>query len=394
MMQRRPEISKRRRGNPLEVALAIAWLAALGTLTAACDRPPAPASEASGPELPEPGTAVVRLADGRCTVLANAVDRLELLHRVSECGGFRIVAGEVESSPVTVRAIEVAPEEAVALILEGIPYEIGFAVDPSTQLHVLEAVTVGDPGELPAIARRLRERRERLARLARRRRVDRLSPEERERRRVARLATLPPEERERLGRRREALLAALSPEERERFLEEGRASVSIGALSPERREEIREKRRERLRERRGPAARLRDRRQQQTREERGPEAPEPAAPLAERLSDPDRDVRAGAVGELQLNPETVRKLGEILEGDPDPGVRADAARRLAFAESFRAGSSLLDALGDPDPGVVIAAIEALEFVGDSSVLPELNALSEHPDRTVRQRAAGAVEFLR
>jgi hypothetical protein len=404
-MHVRPEISKRRCGL---LGAVFSGLAALA-LTAACDRPPddervvtggdetlapEPAPEAGVPDLPErelpdPGSAVVSVVGGKCTVLANSVDRLELLHRVSEAAGFRVVVEELASGPVTVRAVEVAAEEAVALVLEGVPYEIDFGFDPEAQSYVLDAVTAGESGELSEGASALRGRRPAP------RRNERLSAEERERRRAERLAKLPPEEQERLRRRREALLAALSPEDRERFLEEGRARVRIGALSPERREEIREKRREILRERRERAARrLQYRAQQRARRESTPEAREPSAPVAERLSDPDPDVRAGAVSDLPVNPETVVHLREILEADPDPGVRAEAARQLAFADSFRAGSSLVYALGDRDPGVVIAAIEALEFVGDPSVVPELRALSAHPDQGVRRRAAGAVEFLK
>ena len=43
--------------------------------------------------------------------------------------------------------------------------------------------------------------------------------------------------------------------------------------------------------------------------------------------------------------------------------------------------------------VVIAALDSLEFVGDSSIIPELTPLLKHPDPDVQEAAASAIEFL-
>jgi len=83
---------------------------------------------------------------------------------------------------------------------------------------------------------------------------------------------------------------------------------------------------------------------------------------------------------------------ERLANDPDGAVRAAAAESLSSAD-VGAVRPLLNALSDPDPRVALAALEALEMVGDESIVPELEPALDHPDAAVRERAKEAEEFL-
>jgi HEAT repeat protein len=54
--------------------------------------------------------------------------------------------------------------------------------------------------------------------------------------------------------------------------------------------------------------------------------------------------------------------------------------------------ALAGALGDPDPEVVMAALDSIEWVGDSSMIPEITPLLDHPNADVRD-AAGLTIYL-
>jgi hypothetical protein len=111
------------------------------------------------------------------------------------------------------------------------------------------------------------------------------------------------------------------------------------------------------------------------------------------LSDPDPGVRAQAVRRLRTDRARLWRLGEILARDPDPEVRLEAARRLGQAEPGLAVPPLVPGLRDPDSEVVVAVIDALSFVGDLSVVPDLRRLLQHPDPPVRERAGRVLELL-
>ena len=62
-------------------------------------------------------------------------------------------------------------------------------------------------------------------------------------------------------------------------------------------------------------------------------------------------------------------------------------------EEPEAIAGLVTALGDDNPEVVIEAIDAIEFVGDSSQIRDLQRYSDHPNEEVREAIADAIEYL-
>ncbi len=66
---------------------------------------------------------------------------------------------------------------------------------------------------------------------------------------------------------------------------------------------------------------------------------------------------------------------------------------LGDEDSIVSVNPLLDALRDPEPEVVIEALDALEYVGDETLIPELAFLLEHPSPEVRERALEAIDWL-
>jgi hypothetical protein len=121
--------------------------------------------------------------------------------------------------------------------------------------------------------------------------------------------------------------------------------------------------------------------------------PELRAELYRQLEDPDPELRAEAAAWLDTDDEGIARLGEILANDPSPLVRAAAAETLGEEESPVAVQLLLRALRDPDPQVVVEALDALEYIGDETIIPELSFLREHPSPEVREAAAEAIDWL-
>lgn len=78
--------------------------------------------------------------------------------------------------------------------------------------------------------------------------------------------------------------------------------------------------------------------------------------------------------------------------DPDPLVRAHAARTLGRLKSRMATAALVEALGDPDPAVVVHAIRSLQLVADGTGSPgaRIARLLAHRDPAVRVTAATAL----
>ena len=125
------------------------------------------------------------------------------------------------------------------------------------------------------------------------------------------------------------------------------------------------------------------------REDRDPDTAE----LDRRLEDPDPEVRAEAASWIDTDDEGLARLGEILANDPSPAVRAAAAETLGDEDSVVSVNLLLHAIRDPEPEVVIEALDALEYVGDEALVPELAFLLQHPSPEVRERAREAIDWL-
>ena len=90
--------------------------------------------------------------------------------------------------------------------------------------------------------------------------------------------------------------------------------------------------------------------------------------------------------------ETLRKL---LTSDPDPNVRANAARVLGATEDKAAFEGLLDrALADTDSRVRVSAVRALASLKDSrAATPLLKSVTGTTGRPSRRRATGDAEIL-
>ena len=119
------------------------------------------------------------------------------------------------------------------------------------------------------------------------------------------------------------------------------------------------------------------------------ETAEPARPLPI----PDEGKRSQIVEGLDVgSPEGFAAATDRLANDESSRVRAAAAEALMSSDR-RAMPPLLAALQDPDPLVVVTALDALEFVGDSAVIPALAPLLQHQDIEVRERTQLAIQKL-
>ncbi len=118
-------------------------------------------------------------------------------------------------------------------------------------------------------------------------------------------------------------------------------------------------------------------------------------PILSALGDPDAGVRAEAAeaaGTVRLR-EAVPRLLDWID-DPDADVRASAARALGRIGEERAVSSLVRALGDVSADVRKAAVEALAAVGTAEVVVPLLGRLDDVDSSVRVDAAEALGRLR
>jgi HEAT repeat protein len=92
----------------------------------------------------------------------------------------------------------------------------------------------------------------------------------------------------------------------------------------------------------------------------------------------------------------VAVLDDVVRGDPDARVRARAALTLGEADrddGDAAANALVAALQDPESQVVLAALEALESVGDETLISELMPLLDHPSAEVRERTSETIDWL-
>ena len=122
------------------------------------------------------------------------------------------------------------------------------------------------------------------------------------------------------------------------------------------------------------------------------------APLLARLGqkgEQDAAVRWRVVYALEKLPLPLRIAPAVqpLLHDPDPLVRAHAARTLGRVKSRASVGALVAALADSDDAVVVNAMRSLQGIADSAntaQLPALFPLLHHPDPYVRVTAATAL----
>lgn len=115
------------------------------------------------------------------------------------------------------------------------------------------------------------------------------------------------------------------------------------------------------------------------------------------LSSSDPAARFEAATWIHADHRTIPLLGDALLHDPSSAVRAAAAATLGEStdeyDARGAADFLLQALEDPDTRVVLTALEALESVGDASVIPRLEPLLAHPDPVVREQVVSTIEWV-
>jgi len=117
--------------------------------------------------------------------------------------------------------------------------------------------------------------------------------------------------------------------------------------------------------------------------------------LIESLGEKDAAVRWRVVYALEKLAQPARIVPVVapLLRDPDPLVRAHAARTLGREKSPLGTTALIAALDDPDVAVVVNAVRAIQSIGDASVPglgSRLTRLLSHRDPYVRVTAATAL----
>lgn len=87
----------------------------------------------------------LQLSAGRVTLVAEGVARSALLQQLAESAGFRLEQASVDWQPIDVEIQNASLAEALDLLLEGIPYSVGYEVAPGRAEHVVARVRVGRP---------------------------------------------------------------------------------------------------------------------------------------------------------------------------------------------------------------------------------------------------------
>ena len=120
--------------------------------------------------------------------------------------------------------------------------------------------------------------------------------------------------------------------------------------------------------------------------------PGTAPALFKALKDPNASLRAAAarmIGESGIK-ESVDRLVALLQSDPEPKVRKDAAYALGLIGDATAVKPIVAALKDESPMVRGMAAEALTYIRDLSVLDSLLETLQDPSAEVRYWGAFAV----
>ncbi len=90
------------------------------------------------------GIAQVEYVDGFVTVRSNGSLQIAVLEQLAAQAGFAIAAGRVDPKPITLQIERVALLDAIALILEGMPYTVEYDFDEASGTRFLSLVAIGD----------------------------------------------------------------------------------------------------------------------------------------------------------------------------------------------------------------------------------------------------------
>jgi hypothetical protein len=136
--------------------------------------------------LPAPGKVYVEYSDGRVTVRSNGSLQLAILEQLAAQAGFEIVAGKTEAKPITLQIDRASLVTAIALILDGFTYTLGYDFDEASGTRILTRVEIDEALEngaanlaktAPANAPQLPDRApSAVTRSAERARSDRIEP--------------------------------------------------------------------------------------------------------------------------------------------------------------------------------------------------------------------------
>lgn len=100
---------------------------------------------AAAPVDPPPalGTAWVAFANGRVSVHSNGAQRLAILEQLAQKAGFELLGGNLKRQTLTLRIEDAPLVEALASVLVGVRYSLGFDFDAAEGRHVVREVAVG-----------------------------------------------------------------------------------------------------------------------------------------------------------------------------------------------------------------------------------------------------------
>ena len=92
--------------------------------------------------LPAPGKAHVEYSDGLVTVRSNGSLQLAILEQLAAQAGFEIVTGKTQARPITLQIDRASLVTAIALILDGYTYSIGYDFDKASGTRILTRVEI------------------------------------------------------------------------------------------------------------------------------------------------------------------------------------------------------------------------------------------------------------
>lgn len=100
----------------------------------------------SAPDRPIPphGKAYVEYSDGRVTVRSNGSLQLAVLEQLAAQAGFEIIARRTEARPITLDIERASLIDAIALILDGVFYTLGYEFDEASETRILARVEIDE----------------------------------------------------------------------------------------------------------------------------------------------------------------------------------------------------------------------------------------------------------